>query len=492
MKQLRIFIILFIAKSQSLKVYDEDLHIHLNISNGAEKKFGSSVQNRLGRTTVSCGNHKASNCGECGNKYWCNGDCRWVHGQCEVNTGTVTTKYYIVKTGNVTGGDATAKIQKEFEEQIVGEQGHTVNKDVPCKDIGMMYKYCPEWSRMGYCEKYPGHMLRKCRKSCKVCTDTIDTVNGAWSSWGSWSSCNAQSGKKKRTRHCNNPPPKNGGASCSGSSSDEASCKGVCHKPMAENDGWCNSDIWTFNKSSGLCEYLAWGGCWSENIFQSEEECSQTCVGRNCNCGRGMSMAEFGEISGGKKAPPTAFPWIVRLAYGCPRGVCAGTLVSPKVVLSAFHCTVPISGPYNQPCDHSDGKRLAILGTNVIHHQHLHTYEKIPVIQVLAPPHAPLYKYDDRTDDHDFALLVLQCPAKFNYKVSPICLPEPNAEFGGQKAIAAGWGRFAKPSVSTRQSPYLRMVKLSVSPKRYNHTKMFGTVLSMKEDEYQDPCAGDP
>ena len=40
----------------------------------------------------------------------------------------VTTKYYIVKTGNVTGGDATAKIQKEFEEQIVGEQGHTVNK----------------------------------------------------------------------------------------------------------------------------------------------------------------------------------------------------------------------------------------------------------------------------------------------------------------------------------------------------------------------------
>merc|ERR1719153_676182 len=247
MKQLRMFIILFIARSQSFKVYDEGLHVHLNISNGAEKKFGSSVQNRLGRTTVSCGNHKASNCGECGNKYWCNGDCRWVHGQCEVNTGTVTTKYYIVKTGNVTGGDATAKIQKEFEEQIVGEQGHTVNKDVPCKDIGMMYKYCPEWSRMGYCEKYPGHMLWKCRKSCKVCTDTIDTVNGAWSSWGSWSSCNAQSGKKKRTRHCNNPPPKNGGASCSGSSSDEASCKG------------------------------------------------------NCNCGRGMPMAEFEEISGGKK-----------------------------------------------------------------------------------------------------------------------------------------------------------------------------------------------
>jgi len=104
MKQLRIFIILFIAKSQSLKVYDEDLHIHLNISNGAEKKFGSSVQNRLGRTTVSCGNHKASNCGECGNKYWCNGDCRWVHGQCEVNTGT-----------DCVCGETQRKSQQNFE-----------------------------------------------------------------------------------------------------------------------------------------------------------------------------------------------------------------------------------------------------------------------------------------------------------------------------------------------------------------------------------------
>jgi len=211
----------------------------------------------------------------------------------------------------------------------------------------------------------------------------------------------------------------------------------------------------------------------------------------SCNCGMGMPRSEFEEISGGTDAPPTAFPWIVRLVDGCPRSLCAGTLVSPKVVLSAYHCTVTIGDPSNQACDHSDGKRLAVLGSHVFQYQHLHTYEKIPVIQVLAPPHAPLDPYDDRTDDHDFALLVLQYPAKFNYKVSPICLPEPNAEFGGQKAIAAGWGRFAKPSVSTRQSPYLRMVKLSVSPKRYNHTKMFGTVLSMKEDEYQDPCAGD-
>jgi len=47
----------------------------------------------------------------------------------------VTTKHYIVKTGKVTGGDidATAKIQKEFEEQTLGEQDHQVIKGMSFK-----------------------------------------------------------------------------------------------------------------------------------------------------------------------------------------------------------------------------------------------------------------------------------------------------------------------------------------------------------------------
>jgi hypothetical protein len=35
---------------------------------------------------VSCGQHKATTCAECpkGNgKKYCNGDCKWVQGQCE-------------------------------------------------------------------------------------------------------------------------------------------------------------------------------------------------------------------------------------------------------------------------------------------------------------------------------------------------------------------------------------------------------------------------
>ena len=49
-------------------------------------------------------------------------------------------------------------------------------------------------------------------------------VNGGWTEWGSWSSCNAKTGKKKRIRRCWNPVPANGGARCSGSSSEETTC----------------------------------------------------------------------------------------------------------------------------------------------------------------------------------------------------------------------------------------------------------------------------
>jgi secreted trypsin-like serine protease len=45
------------------------------------------------------------------------------------------------------------------------------------------------------------------------------------------------------------------------------------------------------------------------------------------------------EIVGGRRAAEGAFPWVVRLSVGC-----AGTLVAPRVVLTAGHC-VRRTGP---------------------------------------------------------------------------------------------------------------------------------------------------
>lgn len=51
---------------------------------------------------------------------------------------------------------------------------------------------------------------------------TPTPINGGWSSWSSWSLCDGFT--RTRTRTCTNPAPANGGAPCSGASSETAIC----------------------------------------------------------------------------------------------------------------------------------------------------------------------------------------------------------------------------------------------------------------------------
>ena len=163
--------------------------------------------------------------------------------------------------------------------------------------------------------------------------------------------------------------------------------------------------------------------------------------------------------------------------------------MSPRVILSAYHCAVNPNSVTADVCDHSDERRVAVLGEHKILLHKLASYITIPIIKVLYPPGAWLYEQDN--DSHDFALFLLKHPAKYSRKVSPICLPDPTAEFGGVKAMAAGWGRTDKPSVNTKESPVLQSVRLTVSKMQYDHKKMFGTKLVKEDDKYQDPCTGD-
>ena len=53
------------------------------------------------------------------------------------------------------------------------------------------------------------------------------SVNGGWGSWGSWGACDQETGRKERTRECNDPEPKNGGFPCSDIDSvDSNTCPG--------------------------------------------------------------------------------------------------------------------------------------------------------------------------------------------------------------------------------------------------------------------------
>ena len=81
--------------------------------------------------------------------------------------------------------------------------------------------------------------------------------------------------------------------------------------------------------------------------------------------------------------------------------------------------------------------------------------------------------------------------------MKPICLPTPNAEYGGKDVIAAGWGRYQrgdtdeKTGKKTGQSKVLRYAHLTVSDKEYSTWKMFGTHLADDKNNMKDACSGD-
>jgi len=198
------------------------------------------------------------------------------------------------------------------------------------------------------------------------------------------------------------------------------------------------------------------------------------------------------EIAGGIAVKNHDYPWMVQLKYGCVCETCScgGALLSDRLVLTAYHCTHPSKS--KKPCDHSDKKRLAIMGQLELHNKKSteNTGIAIPVIKVIYPEHdhAGFDPKEDSIEDHDFAMYLLETPVKFTDNIQPICLPQQGQEFAGEIAIAAGWGH----TESIKKVTDLREVNLTVDEKKYAHRKMFGTKLEKNADgEYMDPCSGD-
>ena len=155
---------------------------------------------------------------------------------------------------------------------------------------------------------------------------------------------------------------------------------------------------------------------------------------------------------------------------------------------TAHHCTT-VKGQI-LPCDHSDEKRVGVLGVDFIDVSRLHEYYTIPFIDAKYPPHAKFVLKGFAT--HDFAIYIFKYPATFSPTVQPICLPDSMERFDNKEVVAAGWGLYAPPNVSTSQSKILRSVKLKVDDKRYNHFNMFGTKLEKNSvGWFKDACSGD-
>ena len=181
-------------------------------------------------------------------------------------------------------------------------------------------------------------------------------------------------------------------------------------------------------------------------------------------------MGSF-EIAGGVNASQREFPWMVKIFGGCSRNQCGGSLISPRVVLSAAHCWIG-----EKMC--SISKRV-IVGQHVIDHANIFdNHYSIPIIKAAKPP---------TFLPNDVALALLQTPVKWSRRVSPICLPWPGENFG-VNAVAAGWGM----TLYSDASNVLKKVELKVvQPPMISNQNWLYTELTNDQNKLVDPCRGD-
>jgi hypothetical protein len=147
--------------------------------------------------------------------------------------------------------------------------------------------------------------------------------------------------------------------------------------------------------------------------------------------GQASSPGKGAEASviNGTTAPIAAFPWLVHITYegSVDKFACTGSVVAPRLVLTAGHCAVSESGRVLRPNDYS-----VTWGTANV--EKADAARTTPVSKVLLFP-----GYNPNSFRHDAALLVLSAPV--GVPPIPLATAADGALYaGGTPITIAGWG----------------------------------------------------
>ncbi|XP_037517402.2 mast cell protease 1A [Rhipicephalus sanguineus] len=178
------------------------------------------------------------------------------------------------------------------------------------------------------------------------------------------------------------------------------------------------------------------------------------------SCGKTQSVPR---IINGLRAPEHRYPWIVlvqaRDEVRRLTGICGGSIITRKHVLTAGHCLFL----------HGERSSLSVL----YGHTTLALAQRSAVVRATLHP-----GYDDRTLMNDIAVLELSHELQFSNRVQPVCLPtEDFPPLPGTIGIVAGWG-YTSESGKQHRNPYLLFVTQAIKPQEYCVAKMQGYFYS--------------
>ncbi|CAF2818015.1 unnamed protein product [Rotaria sp. Silwood2] len=180
-------------------------------------------------------------------------------------------------------------------------------------------------------------------------------------------------------------------------------------------------------------------------------------------CGKQQYQPIKGRIVGGTHAHPNSWPWQVRIhADG---GLCGGTLIDTRHVLTAAHCLRTPIVPQ---------KYLVYIGLHDIN-QPVYNEQQIVAENIFMHE-----QYNTLTSENDIAIIRLSKPVTISDKINVICLPGPEAHNANETVWVAGWGT---TTFQGQTSPVLKQASLHIMPDRCG-------VIFRNYDNGKQMCAG--
>jgi len=191
-------------------------------------------------------------------------------------------------------------------------------------------------------------------------------------------------------------------------------------------------------------------------------------------------------INGDVVYPPHKYPWVCYAEN--TMGRCGAFVISSRRVLTAAHCVV------HAITEEIAKKMVIFCGCHYLddYKNAKECSERREALGRFIRSH-PGYSTESNTND--VAVLHINKRFKFTYRLQPVCMPPPNYQLQGKKAVVAGWGASlpngTKPTndlmevtIRVAQDEWCRGIKMI--EKVYNQRTMFCTKNGVTTD-----CAGD-